>query len=161
MPVLEFYSPIAKDFMLLETVTISWKEQQGPHRGLKMADWASANDAMVAPVSPGRAGKKPDGWPSKSYRGKRGIRPSNLGNSTVWAEEKGVRIVTYGCFTGFVLGDNRLSYPDPQLCGYDHKPLLMHCHCTYVINLLIAINLGCWDRELPTSRQPPTNLLPI
>lgn len=58
MLVLEFYSPIAKDFMLLEMVTVSWKEQQGPHRGLKMADWALANDAMVAPVSTGRAGEK-------------------------------------------------------------------------------------------------------
>lgn len=56
MLVLEFYSPIAKDFMLLETVTVSWKEQQGPHRGLKMVDWASANDAKVARASTGRGG---------------------------------------------------------------------------------------------------------
>lgn len=56
MLVLEFYSPIAKDFMLLERVTVSWKEQQGPHRGLKMVDWASANDAKVARASTGRGG---------------------------------------------------------------------------------------------------------
>ena len=56
MLVLEFYSPIAKDFILLEAVAVSWKEQQGPHTGLKMARWASANDAKVARTSTGRGG---------------------------------------------------------------------------------------------------------
>lgn len=62
MLVLEFYSPIAKDFMLLEKGTVSWKEQQGPHRGLKMVDWASANDAKVARASTGRGGGEESAW---------------------------------------------------------------------------------------------------
>lgn len=81
---------------------------------------------MQARVSTGKK-KSPDGWPSEN--GKRGIRPLIQGNSTLWAEVKGVRIVTHACL------NPALSIETIGLATLIHSSVVMittHYLCTAI-----------------------------